>query len=353
MQNPEIFQIDDPHTSFYWLIENRHFQDNDLNSYLPSAFPNYVNGQGLLVWRMDALDDDFPELIPADNDFHQVPNGTASQGDHGDFFPGANNNLLFAPTTIPSSAPSDDDVAFEVKSDNGTSFTVDFYNSNAPNPPPDAPKNLVITNVGQNGENPVLQWDANTEPDLDNYNIYRGYNDLETGQIIWNSVATATNTTWTDYDVTINTASQTTFRYKITAVDNASNESDYSNTVSRKGTWVPKQAVESSEDQAQNLPKQITLHQNYPNPFNPETEIRFELPEDARVVLNIYNILGEEVRSPVSGNMEMGFHSVSRDGKDKTGNDLPSGIYIYRFSVKPSNIAGKPFTAVKKLTLLC
>ncbi|MFQ5583735.1 MAG: FlgD immunoglobulin-like domain containing protein [Calditrichia bacterium] len=271
-------------------------------------------------------------------------------GGDGDDIYRLNSKTDFAPWTNPSSNSGSifTDIAVILKQLSGSTMYVDIYT----NSPPTVPQNLVIANAGQNGQSPILQWDANTEPDLDHYTIYRGYNDLETGQIIWNSVATTTNTTWTDYDVTINTASQTTFRYKITAVDTASNESNYSNTVSTKGYWVPKHAVEPSEDQAQKLPKQITLHQNYPNPFNPVTEIRFDLPEDAQVVIKIYNVLGEEVRTLVDNHMEIGFHSVIWDGRDETGRELPSGIYIYRFQVSSGNVAGNSFVSVKKLTLL-
>lgn len=347
LQTPEVFQIDDPQSTYYWLIENRHFQDNDWNSWLPSAYPSFVNSQGILVWRMNETDDDFPEFIPADNDFHQAPDGTPSQGDHGDFFPGAANNLLFAPTTVPSSWPSDDDVAFEIISDNGISFTVDFYNSNAPNPPPAAPQNLVITNAGQNGQNVILAWDANTEPDLDHYAIYRGYQDDKFSPVNWlsNPVATTTSTTWTDPFVKINTSAPSSVHYRITAVDDANNESDYSNSISTHSYQVPKIG-------APQLPEVIALHQNYPNPFNPATQIRFDLPEDAEVVLKIYNVLGEEVRTLVDKRMEIGLLSVSWDGKDEKGRDLPSGVYLYRFSVNSRNMNGKSFVAIKKLTLL-
>ena len=220
---------------------------------------------------------------------------------------------------------------------------IDVFEAIAPQPP----QNLQIPNAGQNGQNPILAWDANSEPNLNHYQIYRGYNDLETGQIIWNAVATTTNTSWTDYDVTINSSSQTRFYYKITAVDDDNIESDFSNMVNTKGYWVPKTTADP-----ETLPQEIALHQNYPNPFNSNTEIHFDLPADAHVVLKIYNILGEEARTLVDNHIEAGLHSITWDGKDETGEDLPSGVYVYRFSVKSRNMSGKSFLAIKKLTLL-
>lgn len=68
---------------------------------------------------------------------------------------------------------------------------------------------------------------------------------------------------------------------------------------------------------------------NYPNPFNPETKIRFELPEPAQVSLIIYNLLGEEVRTLVNTDLEANFHTIRWDGKNDSGEEVPSGVYIY------------------------
>ncbi|MFQ5771548.1 MAG: FlgD immunoglobulin-like domain containing protein [bacterium] len=205
--------------------------------------------------------------------------------------------------------------------------------------------------MGNNGQHPVLQWDANTEPDLDHYTVYRGYNNLETGEIIWNSVATPTNTTWVDNDVTINTSSQTVFRYKTTAVDDASNESDYSNTVFTNGYFVPEITTEPVAETNLPQPKAIALQQNYPNPFNPITEIRFELPNAVQISLKIYNLLGEEIRTLVKRNMEAGFHAVKWNGKNNLGREVASGVYIYRMEVQ-SQDSEAVFSQMRKMTLL-
>ncbi len=93
------------------------------------------------------------------------------------------------------------------------------------------------------------------------------------------------------------------------------------------------------------LPEEFTLEQNYPNPFNPETVIRYQLPQDSQVKLSIYNVLGREIRTLVNANKEAGYHDATWDGRDNTGQQVASGVYLYRLR------AGE-FTEVKKLTLL-
>ena len=93
------------------------------------------------------------------------------------------------------------------------------------------------------------------------------------------------------------------------------------------------------------IPLDIFLEQNYPNPFNPETEIRFQLPEDSHVTVRITNIVGQEIRTLADAQYEAGYHSVRWDGKDNNGHAVASGIYFYKMQ------AGK-FSQVKKMSLL-
>jgi hypothetical protein len=93
------------------------------------------------------------------------------------------------------------------------------------------------------------------------------------------------------------------------------------------------------------LPEVFALHQNYPNPFNPVTTIRFDVPEESHIRLDVYNILGQRVQTLVNGNMQPGFHVIRWNGTNDTGTPLASGMYIYR-------IHSSKFTAVKKLVLM-
>jgi len=79
------------------------------------------------------------------------------------------------------------------------------------------------------------------------------------------------------------------------------------------------------------IPEKIKLYQNYPNPFNPSTTIRYELPEGSNVIIKIYNLLGVEIRELVSEFQSAGFKTTNWDGKDKNGNSVDSGVYLYSF----------------------
>jgi hypothetical protein len=78
------------------------------------------------------------------------------------------------------------------------------------------------------------------------------------------------------------------------------------------------------------VPSNYALKQNYPNPFNPQTNIEFSLAKEQNVNLTVFNLLGQEVRTLVGGNVAAGDHSVIWDGKNNQGADVPSGIYFYK-----------------------
>ena len=88
------------------------------------------------------------------------------------------------------------------------------------------------------------------------------------------------------------------------------------------------------------LPKSIDLLQNFPNPFNPSTTISFTLPERTRVVLSIYNEIGENVAELFNGEKAAGYHSI-----EWNASKFVSGIYFYELKTEK-------FTSVKKLILM-
>lgn len=83
-------------------------------------------------------------------------------------------------------------------------------------------------------------------------------------------------------------------------------------------------------DEEPDLPREFYLMQNFPNPFNPVTTIRYQLPDPSDVQLEIYNMLGQRVRVLVNEVKEAGYHMVEWDGRNNSGQTVPSGIYIYR-----------------------
>lgn len=105
------------------------------------------------------------------------------------------------------------------------------------------------------------------------------------------------------------------------------------------GTFEYSDAVE-----VEVLPSKYELFQNYPNPFNPSTNIKFSLPEDAKIAINIYNILGEKVASVLNQEMKAGYHQVDFNSRS-AGYSIASGVYIY-------TIETKNFSQVKKMILM-
>ena len=78
------------------------------------------------------------------------------------------------------------------------------------------------------------------------------------------------------------------------------------------------------------IPGTVKLFQNYPNPFNPATMIRVALPQRTRVVLAVYSVLGEKLRTLVDETKNAGTFSVSWDGTDDAGARVASGVYFAR-----------------------
>ena len=79
------------------------------------------------------------------------------------------------------------------------------------------------------------------------------------------------------------------------------------------------------------LPVSFNLEQNYPNPFNPETEITFHVPLDytGKVKINVYNLMGQNIKTLYNGSIQAGLHTIKWDGRDKNGFNTTSGTYIY------------------------
>ncbi len=95
----------------------------------------------------------------------------------------------------------------------------------------------------------------------------------------------------------------------------------------------------SAEDE-QGLPTEFALAQNYPNPFNPTTNIRFALPQDTHVRMEVFDITGRRVAILVNDVRSAGYHHVTFDGSN-----FASGLYLYR-------ITAGSFVETRKLMLI-
>ena len=134
-----------------------------------------------------------------------------------------------------------------------------------------------------------------------------------------------------------NPNSQTQFSYVINQPAEKGNdwilllESGVKHILSGNGEIIVDGAVHSAMlKQEPQIPIHYTLSQNFPNPFNPQTEIHFSLPEEHKVTLVIFDILGKEVKQVINTTLKPGFHNVVWDGTDASNVQVGSGVYIYR-----------------------
>jgi hypothetical protein len=98
--------------------------------------------------------------------------------------------------------------------------------------------------------------------------------------------------------------------------------------------------VTGIDDVIDSPPHDYLLHQNYPNPFNPTTKIKFSLLKSDFVTIEIYNIIGESVKTLLNKDMPAGNHQV-----EFSAGDITSGVYFYR-------IEAGAFQDVKKMILI-
>lgn len=201
-----------------------------------------------------------------------------------------------------------------------------LYNISVDTSDTNIPVELTSFNAVANNGNVNLSWSTATETNNKGFEIERNSgNEFETITFIQgNGTSTQThNYSFVDRNVA---PGNYTYRLRQLDFDGASN---YSNKVEVKV----------------DLPGIYSLGQNYPNPFNPATQINFNLAEDSKVTLKIFDVLGREVTTLLNGSMPAGVHNVSFDATH-----LNSGVYFYRIDANGAN--GTRFTAVKKMMLI-
>jgi len=88
------------------------------------------------------------------------------------------------------------------------------------------------------------------------------------------------------------------------------------------------------------LPSEYSLSQNYPNPFNPSTKIKYSIPQSSQVIIKVFDVLGNEVKTLVNEEKQVGSYEVEFNAPS-----LPSGVYFYRLQVNE-------FTQAQKMILL-
>jgi hypothetical protein len=109
--------------------------------------------------------------------------------------------------------------------------------------------------------------------------------------------------------------------------------------------WTKGAPTDVDDHDGSNLPNAFSLVQNYPNPFNPSTTIEYSVPNRAHVTVEIFNLLGQQVRTLIDEMKSPGKYKTEWGGTDSAGKLVSTGIYLYRLT------AGD-FVETKKMVLL-
>ena len=91
------------------------------------------------------------------------------------------------------------------------------------------------------------------------------------------------------------------------------------------------------KDLPNEIPTDWQLCQNHPNPFNPETSIRYQVPKIALVKIEVFNLLGQRIKTLVNEEKSPGTYQVIWSGLDDQGKSVVSGIYLYRMQTQSFN----------------
>lgn len=180
----------------------------------------------------------------------------------------------------------------------------------------------------------LLNWSTATETNNSGFEIERKAGSLNTVQgSQWEKIGfvpgAGTTTEQREYSYSDENISYGTYHYRLKQID-YDGSFNYSNEV---------------EVTVGSVPDAYGLFQNYPNPFNPTTTIKFQVPEMSNVTVKVFNMLGQEIATLFSGQVNIGQYSVSWDGSSSNGSKVSSGIYIY------SMTAGD-FVETKRMMLL-
>ncbi len=193
------------------------------------------------------------------------------------------------------------------------------------------PVELIYFGCKVNGRGIKLNWETATETNSNNFEIERKIINTNFWEKVGTIKANFVSNSYKNYYFNDADLEPGKYFYRIRMNDN-------------DGSFQYSSIVEADI----NVPGQFAMYQNYPNPFNPSTIISYELPEDALVVLEVYNIKGEKVSTLVNEYKKAGFYEVKFE---PAGGKLSSGIYFYRMNFV-NILNGRKVSLNKKMVYL-
>jgi hypothetical protein len=164
------------------------------------------------------------------------------------------------------------------------------------------------------GSTVILNWTTKTEKNSDRFDIERSLVTNGTWSTVDSVKAAVLSNSPKNYSYSDTKLQPGKYQYRLKIVDN-NGESAYSGVVEVEVTVTVQ------------MPKDFAVSQNYPNPFNPSTKIDYQLPIDAKVVMEVYNIAGQKVFELVNQEQSAGYYTVDFDASK-----LSPGVYIYRLT---------------------
>jgi hypothetical protein len=188
---------------------------------------------------------------------------------------------------------------------------------------PSAPTGLSIT--GSYGQHPTVNWTQSREPDVNGYEVYRSFQGG--AYVLVKTINKVYVTGYTDPNSTIGSPGDPTVCYKVKATDKYDNKSALSSSICIYDGGINKRNLNSNE-----LVRNYNLSDGFPNPFNPSSTIRISIPEESKVLLEIYNCLGTKIITLENNVIDVGQYEYIFDA-----NNLSSGIYFSRLIAQSLN----------------
>ena len=173
----------------------------------------------------------------------------------------------------------------------------------------------------------LLKWTTATESNNSGFMVERSSNKINFNELAFIN-GRGTTTEVSDYEYVDGISTPGKYYYRLKQID-------------FDGSFNYSKVVETEVEG----PQVFVLSQNYPNPFNPSTMIKFSLPVDAYVSIELFNTLGEKVDELTNRDYSIGNHEISFDASK-----LSNGIYYY--TINANGVDGSSFVSTKKMVLM-
>ncbi len=208
-----------------------------------------------------------------------------------------------------------------------TSFSEFGIGSENDNP---LPVELSAFNSTTEGRNVILSWETATEKNASKFVIERKSETTEAWTPITEVGANGNSNSPKKYNYTDRKLNSGEYQYRLKMIDN-------------DGTFTYSDQISVMVG----VPLEFGLSQNYPNPFNPSTRFDYQLPSDARVVMELYDITGARLQTLIDAQQRAGYYTFDFSAPSY----LSTGVYIVRM-VATSRAGEKPFVAMRKISMV-